>query len=220
MNCISQIENLGVQGACESRRSGVFRMLFIPRADVQRINAISAASPTSYSDVVTIGSASMNDQAVEVKAGRDFAELVSLEGVGELSYSLNGSRGARQLLADLEIRRPEFRAKVLGFFATTLNTEYILIVQTESGEWHLIGDLRRGAKISESSKATSGKAVTDANGLELHFTWRCIAPRVFYDGWDPDDPIRGVDRYGITYAICTEDLECLTTEDDYVLLVE
>ena len=55
MNCNQIKSNLPEPTPCENRLPGVERLLFIPRQDIESINALSAVTPTTYDEVVIIG---------------------------------------------------------------------------------------------------------------------------------------------------------------------
>lgn len=186
---------------CQVFMPGIQRLLFIPRKHVETINALAAQVPATYSEAVIIGSPLMGQQAVTVKPARKFAEIYCSDELGELKYEPQGQKGSRSLHATVEIFHPGFKAKLLGYMAWALNTEFMLLVMTSAGSWHLLGDLNRGCRLIDGTEASSGKAVTDANGGRLTFEYNCARPRVFYYGWDPDDPVNGVERFRIAYLL-------------------
>lgn len=199
---------------------GVQRLLFIPRKDVERINAVAANVPTTYGERVIIGSPLMEQKAITVKSGKEFAEIFCADELGELVYTPQGQHGSRSLKAELEIFHPGFKKQLLGYMSVAMNREYILVVGLSNGEWHLLGDIRRGTRMADNSKATSGKAVTDGNGGELHFEYSCQAPRVFFAGWEPEDETYGIERYRLARVLGTEDGFAITTEDGYLIEIE
>lgn len=219
MNCNQIKSNLPEPTPCENRLPGVERMLFIPRQDIESINALSAVTPTTYDEVVIIGSPEMQQKAITVQTGCEFAEIYCAYEMGELTYEPQGQKGSRSLKASLEVFHPGMKAQLLGYMSVAINMEWVLLVGLADGTWHLLGDLRRGAKLVDGTKATSGKAVTDANGGELHFEYSCPKPRVFFRGWDPHDETNGVEWWRIVNLLCTEDDYYLTTEDDELIEV-
>lgn len=220
MRCNNIQGNINAPDVCSSNMPGVQRLLFIPRKHVESINAVAATVPTTYGEAVIIGSPLMEEKAVTVKSGRKFAEIYCADEMGELVYTPQGQKGSRSLKAELEIFHPGFKRQLLGFMSVALNREYILIVCLSNGDWHLLGDLKRGAKLSDSTKATSGKAITDGNGGELHFEYSCRSPRVFFSGWDPDDETYGIQRWRQARVLGTEDDYAIATEDGYLIEIE
>lgn len=219
MNCNQIKSNLPEPTPCENRLPGVERMLFIPRQDIESINALSAVTPTTYDEVVIIGSPEMQQKAITVQTGCEFAEIYCADEMGSLEYEPQGQLGSRSLKATLEVFHPGLKARLLGYMSIALNVEFVLLVGLSNGDWHLLGDLRRGARLDEGSNATSGKAATDANGGTLRFIYNCQAPRVFFPGWDPHDETNGVEWWRIVNLLCTEDDYYLTTEDDELIEV-
>lgn len=218
--CIRKINNIGASVVCENNMPGVQRLLFIPRKDVESINAVAATVPTTYGESVIIGSPAMVQKAITVKSGKEFAEIYCADELGELVYTPQGQHGSRSFKAELEIFHPGFKEQLLGYMSVAINREYIFVVGLSNGDWHLLGDVRRGAKMADNSRATSGKAVTDANGGELHFEYSCQSPRVFFVGWDPDNEVYGVERFRTAYVLGTEDGFAISTEDGYLIEIE
>lgn len=217
--CNVKVENIGAPAVCENNMPGVQRLLFIPRKDAESINALLAAEPDSYGERVVIGSAALGERAISVKSGKEFGEIYCADQLGELVYTPQGQKGSRSLKAELEVYHPGFKKTMLGFLASGINTEFVLVVQLTNDDWHLIGDTRRGAVLTDSTKATSGKAYTDANGAECHFECSTQAPRVFYAGWDPDDPTVGIERWRLAKVLGTEEGVAITTEDGRLIEV-
>ena len=191
-NCIRNISNVNAPGVCENNMPGVQRLLFIPRKDVESINAVAVTVPTNYGESVIIGSPAMVQKAITVKSGKEFAEIYSADEFGELIYTPQGQRGSRSFKAELEIFHPAFKADILGFVAVHNNQELLIVVELNNDQFHLLGTTRRGVRLADSTKVTSGKAVTDANGAECHFEWNTDAPQVFYEGWTPEDDTHGL----------------------------
>jgi len=143
--------------------SGVKKILVARRDDVANWPAL-IASPTDMAENVTMtGSLAM-------AAGKRFFTLYSKNDSGELKYDGQGEEGSRSQRASLAIYNPGFKKGLLGFIRATQNAPLVLLVLTNSGEWHLMGDKYRGAILSESA-ATSGKASTDPNGADLTFIY-------------------------------------------------
>ena len=220
MRCNNILGDITAPAVCSNNMPGVQRLLFIPRKDVESINAVPAAIPTTYGENIIIGSPAMTQKAVTVKSGKEFAEIFCADELGELVYTPQGQHGSRSFKAELEIFHPGFKAKLLGYMSVAMNREYILVVGLSNGEWHLLGDIRRGARMADNSKATSGKAITDSNGGELHFEYSCQAPRVFFVGWEPEDETYGIERCRLARVLGTEDGFAITTEDGYLIEIE
>ena len=196
-NCNLTIESLANSDFCQNNMSGVKTLYFIPKNDVTAINAVLAATKTTFADYVQIGSAAMEGKAFTVATGKGFAKLYCAKDLGELKYTVQGAAvGSRSLKAHLEVFHPNMKKKLLGFLGTMINQELILVVVQNNGEIHLLGDLERGAEIADGVEATSGKAVTDQNGATLQFEWDTPMAQVFFSEWNPEDATNGLPIIG------------------------
>lgn len=217
-NCSLTIADLGTPKFCENRKSGVHRLLFVPKMDVEAINATIASQPESFEEYVVVGSEAMTEKAVTLKSGCEFAEIYNQRNLGELKYTTQGTaNGNRSFHVSLEVFHPGFRRKVLAFLGIAANLEFVLLAKLENGEWHLLGDLDRGAIISDGAEATSGKAATDQNGATLQFEYDCPMPRVMFSGWYPENPVYGVEMFRIAWLLADENNVVLTDENDLPL---
>ena len=213
--CGLVIGNLGNPGFCEKVTSGVHRLLFVPKDDVESLNAVIATAPEGMEDYVVIGSTAMVQKLVTLQSGCEFAEMYASKDLGELKYAVQGSVvGNRSLHATLEVYHPVFRKKVLAFLGLAANLEFLLLVQLENGTWHLLGDLERGATVADGAEAASGKANTDSNGATLQFEWDCRFPQVIFEGWSPSNATYGVEMFRIAYLLADEDGYVLTDENN------
>lgn len=218
-NCSLRIESLSQSEFCKNNTSGVRNVFFIPRGDIEAINAVTAAIKETFEDRVVIGNPNMGVQAITVNSGKYFAQVYCSKNLGELKYTTQGSNvGNRVQKATLEIYHAGFKKKLLGFLSTAINQEFILVVQLENGDYHLIGDMKRGAQIVEGTEAVSGKASTDNNGAAIQFEWEAPYAQVFYDGWDPADPEVGLEMWRIAYILTTEDGGYFITTEDNKLI--
>lgn len=190
--CNINVQNIAESDACGNNQSGVRGIYFIPKSDVEAINAKRPAIITTYAERVIIGSATMEGLAVKCPTGKGFGKMFCADDLGELVYTPQGQHGSRSFKAELEIFHPAFKAEILGFVAVHNNQELIIVAELNNDQFHLLGSMRRGVHLADSTKATTGKGVTDANGAECHFEWNTDAPQVFYDGWTPEDEEHGL----------------------------
>lgn len=192
-NCSLSIESLANDEFCQNNMSGVKTMYFIPKKDVNAINAVLATTKTTFTDYVEIGSSAMEGKAFTCATGKGFAKLYCTKDLGELKYAVQGTGvGSRSMKATLEVFHPNFKRKILGFLGTMINQELIIVAVLNNGDKHLLGDLERGAQIADGVEATSGKAVTDQNGATLQFEWDTPMPQIFYEDWNPEDSTNGL----------------------------
>ena len=191
--CNLTIESLAASDLCENNMSGVKVMYFIPKDDVTAINVQRPATLAGFEDFVTLGDSQLADNAIEVGTGKGFAKLFCAKDLGELKYAAQGtSLGGRSLKATLEVFHPKFKKKLLGFLSVAINLELLIVVKLNNGEYHLLGDIDRGATLADGVEATSGKAVTDDNGATLNFEYDTPFAQIMYDGWDPTDATVGL----------------------------
>lgn len=213
-NCFLNISDLSTPGFCENVTSGVRRLLYVPKDDIEAINAAVSAQPEEFEDYVVVGSLAMAQKAITLKSGCEFAEIYASKDLGELKYTVQGSAsGNRSFHASVEIHHPGFRRKALAFLGIAANLEFVLLVQRSSGDWHLLGDLDRGATLSDGAESTSGKAGTDQNGTTFQFEYDTPMPRIMFEGWSPDDAVHGVEMYHMAFLLADEDGTVLTDEN-------
>lgn len=191
MSCALNLENLLAQ-ECGNNQSGVKRVFMAPKTHLTTDNFGRESAPDDFAEFVTL-TAPASGKALTPETGRGFMELYSARDLGELKYASQGSvMGNRSLKATLEIVHPSFKRKALGFFGSLLNREWIIIVLLNNGEYHMLGDLDRGAIVADGAEGTSGKAATDQNGLTLTFEWDTAYPQIVADGWKPQQDTGGL----------------------------
>lgn len=192
-NCSLSIENLAGSEFCKQNMSGVKTIYFCPVGDITAINAQETASKSSFVDYVEIGSSADTGKAFTAATGKGFAKIYCAKDMGELKYAVQGSRvGCRSVKATLEIFHPGMARKLAGFLATMQNQEMLIVAKCNNGDVHLLGDLERGATIADGVEMTTGKAVTDDNGATITFEWDTPMPRIFFEGFDPEDSEKGL----------------------------
>lgn len=188
-------ENLSDLTPCENNASGVKTMFFCPRAHITAINAVAPDASTSQvaTDMVTIGSSSLTTKAITCAEGKGFYRVHCTEDLGELKYASQGDiPGTRSWLASLDIYHAGFHRAAIGFMSWLVNAEVVVVCQMNNGEWHLLGDIDRGARLRSGSEMTSGKASTDNNGINPIFEYTTGWPKIFWNGFDPRDTTKGI----------------------------
>ncbi len=85
---------------------------------------------------------------------------------------------------NLEIYHPGFKPKLLGFIASVMNSETVILARLNNGNVHMLGDADRGAKIGDNVEASSGKAVTDNNGATLSFVYDTPTAQIYTGDMD------------------------------------
>lgn len=214
-SCNLNISDLTTPKFCENVTSGIRRLLYVPKDDIEDINAVIAAQPEEFEEYVVVGSPAMVQKAVTLKSGCEFAEIYASKDLGELKYTVQGTAtGNRSFHVSVEIHHPGFKRKALAFLGIAANLEFVLLVQRSSGDWHLLGDLDRGATLADGAEATSGKASGDQNGVTFQFEYDCPLPRIMFEGWNPDNAVYGVEMYRIAWLLADEDGLVLVDEND------
>lgn len=213
-SCDLTISDISTPEWCEKVISGVRRLLYVPKEDVEAINAAIPTVPDALNDYVTLGSMAMTQKIVTLKSGCEFAEIYAQKNLGELKYAVQGPSDNRSVHATIEIHHPGFKRRVLAFLGIAANLEFILLAQLENGDWHLLGDTDRGASVVDGVEATSGKAQNDPNGVTFVFEFDCPMPRIIFDGWYPAHPTFGVEMFRMAYLIADEDDYVLTDENN------
>ena len=214
-SCNLNISDLTTPKFCENVTSGIRRLLYVPKDDIEAINAVIAAQPEGFEEYVVVGSPAMVQKAVTLKSGCEFAEIYASKDLGELKYTVQGTAsGNRSFHVSVEIHHPGFKRKALALLGIAANLEFVLLVQRSSGDWHLLGDLDRGATLADGAEATSGKASGDQNGVTFQFEYDCPLPRIMFEGWNPDNAVYGVEMYRIAWLLADEDGLVLVDEND------
>jgi hypothetical protein len=163
MNCKLVLEDLESGIDCTNVMSGIKKILVARLEDVATWPSLMA-TPTEMAENVTMTG------SLVMATGKRFFSLYSKKDSGELKYDGQGEEGSRSQRATLTVYNPGMKKSLLGFIRATQNSQLVMLVLTESGEWHLLGDRYTGAVLSESA-ATSGKAHTDPNGADLTFIY-------------------------------------------------
>jgi hypothetical protein len=165
---------------CENRASGVKVVYFAFQKDIAVLPRVPE-NKTSFEDfsILSEGGAGAEHVDIEMKPGKRFFKFETTSDLGELTYPEQGPKGCRSLLATLETYHSGFKQKILGFMTATMNQQLILLVKLNNGDVHMLGDKERGAEHGDGSTATSGKAITDQNGVNLFFTYVTPTPQIY-----------------------------------------
>lgn len=186
--CSYSAENLAVTTACGGKMSGVSHIYLVPRSKVTGINWVLPATPTSFEEMVTMAAKSdASGKAVDLASSNKFSKIEFRKGHAELTYNVQGEKGGHSLKANLVIERNGFVKAPMGFYASALNEEYIMIACMNNGEYHLLGDMQSGMEMADDATSTSGRAVTDANMITFSFEWDCNFPQIFGAAFDPEN---------------------------------
>ena len=65
--------------------------------------------------------------------GQRFYHIYCSRDMGELKYTTQGTFGGKSMKANLEIYHPGFKPKLLGFIASVMNSEAIILARLNNG---------------------------------------------------------------------------------------
>lgn len=100
---------------------------------------------------------------------------------GSFKISPQGEEGGISYLYELNIVSAQIRKQILGFMNACKGRKMGFIVQDNNGNYYLMGDKNRGAKLATGDGATTGTKPTDLNQTTLKFQYNC--PRaLMYEG--------------------------------------
>ena len=170
--CALELEDLNKGANCGNNMSGVKNVYIALKEDVASLPKLPA-SRNSYEDFAVL------EGDITMVNGKRFYHIYCSRDMGELKYTTQGTFGGKSLKANLEIYHPGFKPKLLGFIASVMNSEAIILARLNNGDVHMLGDADRGAEIGENVEATSGKAVTDNNGATLAFVYDTPTAQIY-----------------------------------------
>lgn len=136
----------------------------------------------------------ITDNAIAMEAGAALVgDVVMVSGsrayyfeftdeVGSFSIVPQGEPGGESFLYTLSIVSAKIRKKILGFVNAVKGRKVFFIVEDNNGVTYLMGDEKRGARLSNDSEgAVTGAAPTDRNQTSLNFVYN--SPRALvYEG--------------------------------------
>lgn len=170
--CNLSLEDINRGGVCENKMSGVKTIYYALKDDLASYPTLPDTR-NSFEDFSTL------DGSITMKSGKRFFKFQCEKDLGELKYEPQGAAGGKSLRATLEIFHAGFKAKILGFLAATLNEEVVILAKLNNGEVHLLGDADRGAEIGDGTTSTSGKALSDQNGVTLFLTYDTPTSQIY-----------------------------------------
>lgn len=187
ITCNITFEDMDLAEGCTANQSGIKVMGWALKSDISSLPKIPDARTTikNYAEM-TEGGVTLNTVAhsIGMKAGKRFFRFYTGDELGELKYAVQGPAGSKGFKANLEVFHPGLKSTLLGFMASTMNRELVLIVKLNNGDIHVIGDLDRGVLPSEGVEATSGKATTDSNGATMQYAWNTPTAQIYMGEWD------------------------------------
>lgn len=170
--CALELEDLNKGANCGNNMSGVKNVYISLKDNVASFPTLPS-NRTSYEDFAEL------EGNIAMVNGKRFYHIYCSRDMGELKYTTQGTFGGKSMKANLEIYHPGFKARLLGFIASVMNSEVIILARLNNGDIHMLGDADRGAEIGENVEATSGKAVTDNNGATISFVYDTTTSQIY-----------------------------------------
>jgi len=116
---------------------------------------------------------------VVMKAGKRAFTFYSTDDTSELQVNLVGETDGLSFEMRLNVFNPGLKKKLLGFIAAAKNENLFLIAQDNEGQYYLLGDSKRAAKMVAGEGIGTGKATADRKGANLSFVFKTNTPRVY-----------------------------------------
>jgi hypothetical protein len=180
--CKLELEDLKKSGSCANNSKGVKVIYYALLSDVSKMPTLPNVR-NKFEDfcLLSEGGIALNgvDHSIQMKSGKNFFKFYCGRDLGELKYSVQGATGGKSLNANLEVMHPGLRKEILGFMASTMNEELIILCVLNNGDVHVLGDKMRGAEFGDSAEATSGKAIGDQIGLTINFTYDTPTAQIY-----------------------------------------
>lgn len=116
---------------------------------------------------------------VVMKAGKKAFTFYSTDDTSELQVNMVGETDGLSFEMVLNVFNPGLKKKILGFIAAAKNENLFLICQDNEGQYYLLGDSLRAAKMRAGEGIGTGKATGDRKGANLTFIFKTNIPRVY-----------------------------------------
>jgi hypothetical protein len=116
---------------------------------------------------------------VVMKAGKKAFTFYSTDDTAEMQVNLVGETDGLSFEQKLMVFNPGLKKKLLGFIAAAKNENLFLIAQDNEGQYYLLGDSKRAAKMAPGDGIGTGKATADRKGANLTFVFKTNTPRVY-----------------------------------------
>lgn len=108
---------------------------------------------------------------VTMKSGTKAYTFEFTDDTGNFSIAPQGEDGGISFLYSLALISAKIRKEVLGFMNAAKNRKMFFIVEDQNGEFYLMGDKKRGAKLVAGDGAATGTAMTDRNGTTINIQY-------------------------------------------------
>jgi hypothetical protein len=116
---------------------------------------------------------------VMMKAGKRAFTFYSTDDTSALDIKMVGETDGLSFEMELDVFNPGLKKKLLGFIAAAKNENLFLIAQDNEGQYYLLGDSKRAAKMIPGGAIGTGTKTADRKGANLKFVFKTNAPRVY-----------------------------------------
>ena len=114
-----------------------------------------------------------------MKAGKKAFTFYSTDDTSELQINPVGETDGISFEMVLTMFNPGLKKKILGFLAAAKNENLFFIAQDNEGQYYLLGDAKRAAKMRAEGGVGTGKATADRKGATVTFVFKTNTPRVY-----------------------------------------
>lgn len=114
-----------------------------------------------------------------LKAGKKAFTFYSTDDTSELQINQVGEVDGISFEMVLNVFNPGLKKKLLGFIAAAKNENLFLIAQDMEGQYFLLGDAKRAAKMIPGDGIGTGKKTEDRKGANLRFRFSTNVPRIY-----------------------------------------
>lgn len=116
---------------------------------------------------------------VVMKAGKKAFTFYSTDDTSALDTKLVGETDGLSFEVTLDVFNPGLKKKLLGFIAAAKNENLFLIAQDNEGQYYLLGDSQRAAKMIPGGAIGTGTKTADRKGANLKFVFKTNCPRIY-----------------------------------------
>lgn len=114
-----------------------------------------------------------------MKAGKKAFTFYSTDDTSELQMNPVGETDGVSFEMVLTMFNPGLKKKILGFLAAAKNENLFFIAQDNEGQYYLLGDAKRAAKMRAEGGVGTGRATADRKGATVTFVFKTNTPRVY-----------------------------------------
>ena len=114
-----------------------------------------------------------------MKPGKRAYNFYSTDDASEMKIRRVGSVDGLSFQMELTVFNPGLKKRLLGFIAAAKNENLFLIARDNEGQYYLVGDSQRAAKMIVSEGIGTNKATLNRKGAHLLFVFKTNIVRVY-----------------------------------------